>query len=163
MPGRSASTDAAPSGCGSDVPTALRCRAFSGAPRLRRSCGHIPERLPPAPKGAILAANGKLPPPLQRFGADSIGGIGGGNSARVRIMFPPHGARLELASGDGRPEPVALKIAGGVEPMTIMVNGVPQDRGSGRTIFFDPQGPGFVRLTVVDGKGTADSVMVRLQ
>jgi penicillin-binding protein 1C len=125
--------------------------------------GDLPERLPPAPKGAILAANGKLPPPLQRFGADSIGGIGGRNSERVRIMFPPHGARLELASADGRPEPVALKIAGGVEPMTIMVNGVPQDRGSGRTIFFDPQGPGFVRLTVVDGKGTADSVMVRLQ
>jgi penicillin-binding protein 1C len=125
--------------------------------------GDLPERLPPAPKGAILAANGKLPPPLQRFGADSMGGIGGRNSERVRIMFPPHGARLELASADGRPEPVALKIAGGVEPMTIMVNGVPQDRGSGRTIFFDPQGPGFVRLTVVDGKGTADSVMVRLQ
>lgn len=122
--------------------------------------GDLPERLPPAPKGAILAANGKLPPPLRRFGA---GDIGGRHTGRVRIMFPPHGARLELASANGRPEPVALKIAGGVEPMTVLVNGVPQDRGSGRTIFFDPRGPGFVRLTVVDGKGTADSVMVRLQ
>jgi penicillin-binding protein 1C len=122
--------------------------------------GDLPAALPPAPKGAILSANGKLPLPLQRFNPDG-GGVR--RSERVRIMFPPHGARLELASNDGRSEPVALKIAGGVEPLTILVNGVPQERGAGRTIFFDPQGPGFVRLTVVDGKGTADSVMVRLQ
>ena len=122
--------------------------------------GYLPERLPPAPKGAILATNGKLPPPLQRFSDDSGGSRA---SDRVRIMFPPNGARLELASTDGRPEPVAMKIAGGIEPMTVMVNGVPQNRGSGRTIFFDPKGPGFVRLTVIDGKGTADSVMVRVQ
>jgi penicillin-binding protein 1C len=122
--------------------------------------GDLPAPLAPAPKGAIFAVSGKLPVPLQRFNAE---GVLGRNVERVRIMFPPNGARLELASAGGRPEPVALKIAGGVEPMTILVNGVPQDRGSGRTVFFDPQGPGFVRLTVVDGKGTADSVMVRLQ
>jgi len=122
--------------------------------------GDLPAALPPAPKGAILAPNGKLPLPLQRFNPE---GVGVRPSERVRIMFPPNGARLELGAVDGRPEPVALKIAGGVEPLTILVNGKPQERGAGRTIFFDPQGPGFVRLTVVDGKGTADSVMVRLQ
>jgi penicillin-binding protein 1C len=122
--------------------------------------GELPAPLPPAPKGAILAVNGKLPLPLQRFDSD---GPAARHGERVRIMFPPHGARLELASVDGKPEPVALKIAGGVAPLTVLVNGVPQERGSGRTIFFDPKGPGFVRLTVVDGKGTADSVMVRLQ
>jgi penicillin-binding protein 1C len=122
--------------------------------------GELATPLPPAPKGAIIAGNGKLPPPLQRFNADAVGGR---NGERVRIMFPPNGARLELALAGGRPEPVALKIAGGVEPLTVLVNGVPQERGSGRTIFFDPQGPGFLRLTVVDAKGTADSVMVRLQ
>ncbi|MGD9924352.1 MAG: penicillin-binding transpeptidase domain-containing protein, partial [Pseudorhodoplanes sp.] len=122
--------------------------------------GELPAPLPPAPKGAILAANGKLPPPLRRFNPD---GLAGQNAERVRIMFPPNGARLELALAGGRPEPVALKISGGVAPLTVLVNGVPQERGSGRTIFFAPQGPGFVRLTVVDGKGTADSVMVRLQ
>lgn len=122
--------------------------------------GDLPAALPPAPKSAILVANGRLPLPLQRF---SPGGVGVRQSERVRIMFPPHGARLELASIDGRTELMALKIAGGVEPLTILVNGVPQERGSGRTIFFDPQGPGFIRLTVVDGKGTADSVLVQLQ
>jgi penicillin-binding protein 1C len=29
--------------------------------------------------------------------------------------------------------------------------------------FFEPDGPGFVRLTVIDAKGATDSVMVRLQ
>ncbi len=123
--------------------------------------GDLPASLPPAPKGTILANNGKLPLPLQRFSPD---GLTGRRGEQVRIMFPPNGARLELTSNGGKAEPVALKISGGAEPMTVLVNGVPQQRSTGgRTIFFDPEGPGFVRLTVVDGKGTADSVMVRLQ
>jgi len=28
---------------------------------------------------------------------------------------------------------------------------------------FEPEGPGFVRLTVMDGRGATDSVVVRLQ
>jgi hypothetical protein len=32
-----------------------------------------------------------------------------------------------------------------------------------RTLFFQPDGPGFVRLTVMDARGAADSVMVRVQ
>ena len=80
-------------------------------------------------------------------------------------MFPPNGARLELATApDGKPDPVALKIAGGVGPLTVLVNGLPLDDARGRrTVFFEPDGPGFVRLTVMDAKGAADSVMVRLQ
>jgi penicillin-binding protein 1C len=34
---------------------------------------------------------------------------------------------------------------------------------AGRTLFFDPDGPGFLRLTVMDATGTADSVVVRMQ
>jgi penicillin-binding protein 1C len=30
-------------------------------------------------------------------------------------------------------------------------------------LFFAPDGPGFVRLTVTDATGAADSVMIRLQ
>jgi penicillin-binding protein 1C len=32
-----------------------------------------------------------------------------------------------------------------------------------RSLFFQPDGPGFVRLTVMDARGTSDSVMVRVQ
>jgi len=40
---------------------------------------------------------------------------------------------------------------------------LPEAGAARRTLFFAPEGPGFVRLTVIDGKGATDSVMVRLQ
>lgn len=121
--------------------------------------GATPVPLAAAPKGAVFAASAKLPPPLQRFS----GSVYGAAAEPPRIMFPPHGARLELASG-GEPDPLALKIAGGAGPLTVMVNGVPVGApGHRRTLFVRPDGPGFVRLTVMDGRGAADSVVVRLQ
>ncbi len=81
-------------------------------------------------------------------------------------MFPPNGARLEMTNGDdGKPEPIALKVTGGTGALTVLVNGMPlPDAGAGRrTLFFEPDGPGFVRLTVMDGEGATDSVVVRLQ
>ena len=121
--------------------------------------GGAPAALPRAPRGAIFAAGNKLPPPLQRFGI-----TGPREAAEApRIMFPPDGARLEIAAG-ARPDPVALKISGGRGPLTVLVNGVPATPVSGRgTLFFQPDGPGFVRLTVMDARGATDSVTVRLQ
>jgi penicillin-binding protein 1C len=122
--------------------------------------GNAPAPLAHAPKGAVFAATNKLPPPLQRFSAD---GDATAASEPPRIMFPPNGARIELVKG-AAPEPVALKISGGAAPLTVMVNGVPlAAQGSRRTVFFEPDGPGFVRLTVMDARGATDSVSVRLQ
>jgi penicillin-binding protein 1C len=122
--------------------------------------GFTPASLPRAPKGAIIAASNKLPPPLQRFSA----GSGLPEAAEPpRIMFPPDGARLELAAVS-QSDAIALKIAGGRAPLTVMANGVPLASQNGRrTVFFQPDGPGFVRLTVMDAHGATDSVMVRLQ
>jgi penicillin-binding protein 1C len=124
--------------------------------------GKLPAALPAAPRGTLIAANAKLPPPLQRFRPSLASGDGG---PPLRIMFPPDGARLELAAGEGGGvDPVALKISGGAAPLTVLVNGIPLGAASTRrTVFFTPDGPGFVRLTVMDAKGSADSVMVRLQ
>ncbi len=120
-----------------------------------------PVPLPPAPKGVIYSTTTKLPPPLQRFDIDPVVGQASG---APRIMFPPNGARLELDGPRSDPEPVALKVAGGRAPLTVMVNGVPLPAARGRhTVFFRPDGPGFVRLTVMDARGLSDSVMVRLQ
>jgi len=122
--------------------------------------GNAPVPLPHAPKGAVFASTNKLPPPLQHFISD--GDIGAASDP-PRIMFPPDGARLELTKG-ASPEPVALKITGGAAPLTVMVNGVPLAPQGGRhTLFFEPDGPGFVRLTVMDARGSTDSVSVRLQ
>jgi penicillin-binding protein 1C len=122
--------------------------------------GLAPVALARAPKGALFAASNKLPPPLQRF-AQAIGPIE--TSEPPRIMYPPDGASIEVADGQTA-TPVALKIAGGAAPLTIMVNGVPLAGQNGRrNLFFQPDGPGFVRLTVMDARGAADSVRVRVQ
>jgi penicillin-binding protein 1C len=124
--------------------------------------GKLPAMLPGAPKGALIAATGKLPPPLQRFRPGALAGEGA--EPQLRIMFPPNGARLELAGDAGKPDPIALKVTGGVGPLTVLVNGQPLSASPGRrTLFFEPEGPGFVRLTVMDANGATDSVMVRLQ
>jgi penicillin-binding protein 1C len=109
-----------------------------------------------------MAATGKLPLPLQRF---QPGALAGDNRNAPRILFPPSGSRIELAAvAGGKPEPVALKIGGGVEPLTVLVNGMPVAAPARkRVVFFDPDGPGFVRLTVMDANGMTDSVVVRVQ
>jgi penicillin-binding protein 1C len=123
--------------------------------------GQAPAALARAPKGVLLASNGKLPPPLQRFRS---AGLAGGSEVPLRIMYPPNGARIELATTDGKPDPVAVKVAGGVAPLIVLVNGVPAAAQAGqRTLFFVPDGPGFVRLTVMDAKGAAESVLLRIQ
>jgi penicillin-binding protein 1C len=119
--------------------------------------------LPHAPRGAVFATSGKLPPPLRHFRPAGVVASADTTPA-LHIVFPPDGARVELSSFDGKPDPLALKISGGVEPLTVLVNGLPAAaRADRRTLFVKPDGPGFLRLTVIDAKGTADSVMVRLQ
>jgi penicillin-binding protein 1C len=120
--------------------------------------------LPHAPKTAIFATNAKLPLPLQRFRPG--GGLPSeGTEPPLRIVFPPNGARLELAAAPGQPaDPIMLKISGGAQPLSVLVNGVPLAAAADRRkVFFSPDGPGFVRLTVMDAKGAADSVVVRMQ
>ena len=83
---------------------------------------------------------------------------------KVHIVFPPNGASLELTGEAEERDPIAVKIAGGTPPLNLLVNGLPLPaKPSARTLFFAPDGPGFVRLTVTDATGAADSVVVRLQ
>jgi penicillin-binding protein 1C len=150
---------------GAPVPGLIARRA--AAPILFEAfarTGQLPSPLQRAPRGTLVAATGRLPPPLQRFAPNGV--TANAQNRGVQIMFPPNGARLELSNGgDGRPEPVALKLTGGVGPVTVLVNGLPLAAPAGRrdTVFFEPEGPGFVRLTVIDAAGSTDSVMVRLQ
>jgi penicillin-binding protein 1C len=119
--------------------------------------------LPAAPKGVLVAAAGKIPPPLRHFRAGGVATQPAADSG-LRIMFPPDGARLEFAGVDGSHDPIGLKIAGGAAPLTVLVNGIPAAKGlATRTLFWEPDGPGFVRLTVIDARGAADSVAVRVE
>ncbi len=138
----------------------------AAAPILFDAFARLGERLqplPPAPRGALIATTAKLPPPLQRFG--SAANTSEAMAEKVRIAFPPDGASLELSGREGEPpDPIAIKIAGGTPPLNVLLNGMPlAAKKSARTLFFAPDGPGFVRLTVTDATGAADSVVVRLQ
>ncbi len=116
--------------------------------------------LPHAPPGVVSASNARLPPPLRHF---QPGRLAGATSAPpLRIMFPPDGARLDLSETDGKADPVALKVTGAVAPLTVLVNGVPVSGEERGTLFFNPAGPGFSRVTVMDGTGASASVVVRV-
>jgi penicillin-binding protein 1C len=126
--------------------------------------GKLPMALPKPPKGTLIAANPKLPLPLRRFRPAGDFVRTGGEQA-LRIQFPLNGARIDATGGgEGAMSAMPVKIAGGVLPITMLVNGVAAGAiDSRRQGMVEPPGPGFVRLTVMDAAGAADTVVVRIQ
>ena len=126
--------------------------------------GKLPAALPKPPRGALIASNANLPLPLQRFrpAGDLVSTT---REQALKIQFPLNGSRIEAGGGnDQAMTPVPVKVAGGVLPMTMLVNGVAVgDLDRRRQRLIDPPGPGFVRLTVMDAAGAADTVVVRIQ
>jgi penicillin-binding protein 1C len=126
--------------------------------------GKLPVPLPKPPKGALVASNAKLPLPLRRF--RPVGELvrTGGEQA-PHIQFPLNGSRIDVErSADGQFAPMPVKVAGGVLPMTMLVNGASVGAIDGRRQrLVDPPGPGFARLTVIDATGAADTVVIRIQ
>ena len=126
--------------------------------------GKLPAALPKPPKGVLLASNAKLPLPLRRF--RPLGELvrTGGEQA-PHIQFPLNGSRIDVAGAAGAPpSAMPVKVAGGVLPITMLVNGVSVGEIDGRRQrLVDPPGPGFARLTVIDATGAADTVVIRIQ
>ncbi len=130
----------------------------SAAPILFDAFARIASKiapLPPAPEGALIASTSRLPLPLQRFGRnDAV-------ADSVKIVFPPNGAELAL---EGKDAAIVVKTSGGAAPYTLLVDGIPAgEPGRDKSIFWQPSGPGFTRLTVMDAEGNGDTVTIRLQ
>src|SRR5262249_24909649 len=109
--------------------------------------GRQPVALPKAPKGAgSVAGNEKLPLPLRRF--RPLGELvrAGGEQA-PHIPFPLNGSRIDVDRTSGtEAAAMPVKVAGGVLPMTVVVNGVSAGEIDGRRQrLIDPPGPGFAR------------------
>ena len=126
--------------------------------------GKLPAPLPKAPKGTLVASNAKLPLPLRRYRA--VGELVRTDGEQApRIQFPLNGSRIDAMAADGASfSAMPVKVAGGVLPIAMLVNGVSVGELDGRRQrLIDPPGPGFARLTVIDAKGAADTVVVRIQ
>ena len=135
--------------------------------------------LPSAPAGALRQARADLPVTLRRFASgaseDRLAGV---SEPAPRIVFPPHGARIELslleanrvegaAHADGADataaafSPLVLKLQGGRAPFRWLANGKPLAAVERRrTSHWSPEGKGFSTLTVIDAAGRAASVKV---
>jgi penicillin-binding protein 1C len=126
--------------------------------------GKLPAPLPKPPKGTLVASNAKLPLPLRRF--RPMGELVRADAEQMpRIQFPLNDSRIDVTGTDGSlSTAVPVKVAGGVLPITMLVNGVSVGELDGRRLrLIDPPGPGFARLTVIDAKGAADTVVIRIQ
>jgi penicillin-binding protein 1C len=126
--------------------------------------GKLPAALPKPPKGTLVASNAKLPLPLRRY--RPLGALVRTDGERApHIQFPLNGSRIDTSGADGVSiSSMPVKVAGGVLPITMLVNGMSVGELDGRRQrLIDSPGPGFARLTVVDAKGAADTVVVRIQ
>ena len=138
------------------------------APILFDAYGRIgaepePQRMP---SFVLQGTTATLPPPLRHIRNDVPKNIASTIQAPLRIAFPLDGSRvnLELSHPDEEKGSLALKASGGVPPLTWMVDGAPVEIGSPRReTSWQPQGVGFVRLSVIDARGATDSVLVRLE
>jgi penicillin-binding protein 1C len=103
------------------------------------------ERLPAAPR--VATPRRALTIPASAPSTDAL-----------RLLFPPPGAVLPEA---GR---VVLRAAGGQRPLTFLVDGAPLPADPARReVSWNPPGPGFYRITVLDAEGTAAGVELRVR
>ena len=72
----------------------------------------------------------------------------------IEIAYPQDGVAIDLGIADGDPAPLVIKVRNGAPPFTYFVNGSPIARAPfSRSETWQPDGPGFVTLSVVDRNG----------
>jgi penicillin-binding protein 1C len=134
----------------------------SAAPVLFEAFSRLgPKRapLPRPPPGVLIASTSELPPPLRRFRRpdEAVAERDPG----PQIAYPLEGVTVDLGIEAGDPSPLVIKIRNGAPPFTFFANGVPVGRKPfDRSEMWQPDGPGFVTLSVVDSSGRSDRVTV---
>jgi penicillin-binding protein 1C len=137
---------------------------LAAAPLLFDAFAHLSvQRAPlaPAPSGVVRMSNSELPPPLKHF-HEVRADAGGYLDPAVRIAFPPD--RAEFDADDMDFGAIIAKADGGALPLTWMLDGQPIVAQDSRRQTELPLGDrGFHKLSVIDAKGRADRVTIRLK
>jgi penicillin-binding protein 1C len=136
----------------------------AAAPLLFDAFARLSPRRAPllaAPAGVMNVAGNDLPPPLRRFReTTSETAPSARDDAPVQIAFPVDRAELEIEDGDG----LIAKAEGGTLPLTWLVDGQPvASDPNKREVELPPGERGFLKLSVIDAKGSADRVTIRLR
>ncbi len=111
----------------------------------------------PRPAEAIAASgNAALPTALRR--------LSDGGATRPHLVFPPAATTIDfLRDPEGGARPITLRAQGGREPLRWIVNGAPIPSDGGPTLDWRPDGPGFVRVTIIDGADRSTHGTFRLK
>jgi penicillin-binding protein 1C len=138
----------------------------TAAPILYAVFDRLPAETEPdplAPTAASDAVSAPVPLGLRRF-ADRDSTHMPGNVSPPRIQYPPDGAQIDLMLDNGTRGPLKLEANSGTPPYRWSVNGVPVASPRWAAVpFWQPDGPGFVRVTVMDAAGRRASATVRVR
>lgn len=106
--------------------------------------------LPRAEQPLRTAALGRAAA-LKRFGLAPGFHAADPSASALRILFPPPGAQIELAPAENGRAALALEATGGVPPYRWAVDGRPlRVAAPGAPMSWQPDGPGFVSVSVTD-------------
>ena len=115
-----------------------------------------------APPGILEATTASLPQPLRRFRSPNEPRVAAAEPPE--IAYPPQGVRIDLGLREGDPMPLVLKAREGAPPYTWFVDGAPIGTASfGGAFSWEPAGPGFVDLMVIDAQGVSATGTVYLE
>ncbi|MGE4278574.1 MAG: penicillin-binding protein 1C [Magnetospirillum sp.] len=129
----------------------------SAAPMLFQIFDQLPPEsgarpMPAQPDHALY--HGQPPLALARLRPPDDDGGPRERTQRPRLLFPLDGSEVEpIGAG------IALMAQGGTPPLRWLADGRPLPLGAG---FWQPEGPGFSRLTVVDSQGRQASATIRV-
>lgn len=118
--------------------------------------GLDPAPLAAPPPDALIVSTGRLPQPLRRFRGRNATFEPATDAPK--LVFPPDGARLVADAGN-----LPVKVRDGTPPFTWLANGRAVLTGSHlRDTHLPGMTPGFSNVSVIDAKGRAARVSIRV-